>query len=119
MPDSGPHAQAASDQGMLRGRHYTDYLDEVKTLRREGMDSAAATLLAKLVTAAESEAQARGWDVAPWYYAQLAIIFRKRNDLDAEIAILERYAAQPRSSAQTGAALRRRLQKARALRERR
>ncbi len=48
-------------------------------------------MLLELIKAVEAEAQANSWAVAPWYYEQLAIIYRKQRDRVKEIAILERY----------------------------
>jgi hypothetical protein len=99
--------------GQVRGRHYTDYVSDVRALRRNGNDVAAEQLLLELVQATETESQALGCGVAPWYYEQLAIIYRKRNDQDAEIAILERYAAKPHAPGAGSAKLTERLEKAR------
>jgi hypothetical protein len=101
--------------GRVRGRHYTDYVDDVKALRRSGQDEAAERLLLELVDATEEEANSRGTGVAPWYYEQLAIIYRKRKDHTAEVAILERYASQPHAPGAGPAKLAERLIKARVL----
>lgn len=87
-PTSGP--------GAVRGRHYTEYAETVKELRRMGDVEAAEHLLLELVDATEAEARAQGagWGVAPWYYEQLAILYRKQGSPEKEVAILERYAAQ-------------------------
>jgi hypothetical protein len=87
------------DAGSLNGEHYTDYVEQVKQLKREKRYSEAIKLLLKLVNAIEAESKAAGqqWGVAPWYYEQLAIIFRKEGRLSEEIAILERYEAQPKA----------------------
>ena len=45
-----------------------------------------------LVGATENEARANRWPVAPGYYKQLAIIYRKTKQPDKELQILERYA---------------------------
>jgi hypothetical protein len=90
--------RAADDKptvGRVRGQHYTEYVEVVKTLRRAGQDQEAERLLFELVDATEEEARSRGTGVAPWLYEQLAIIYRKRKDFVAEVAILERYALQP------------------------
>ena len=81
--------------GFVRGRHYTEYVDEVRALRRSGDGQQAEELLVALVDATESEARENQWGVAPWYYEQLAICYRKRGEAAAEIAILERFARQP------------------------
>jgi hypothetical protein len=102
--------------GVVRGRHYTEYVDEVRSLRREGQEKEAQRLLLELVeaTEAESRAQGQGWPVAPWYYEQLAISYRKCADLEGEIGILERYAQHARHLAVPSNPLVKRLMKARA-----
>lgn len=105
--------------GMVEGRHYTEYVDEVRRLRREGKEDEAERLLLRLVDAVEAEAAAQGWGVAPWYYERLAIIYRKRKDLDAEVSILERFAAQRHAPGASAPRLLERLEKTRALRDRR
>jgi hypothetical protein len=102
--------------GRVRGRHYTDYVEDVKALRRSDKDEAAERLLLELIDATEEESRLRGTGVAPWYYEQLAIIYRKRKDAAAEVAVLERYASQPHAPGAGPAKLAQRLMKARALR---
>ena len=77
--------------GFVEGRHYTGYVEGVRALRRKNEVAAAEELLLKLIDAVEAEARAEGWGVAPWYYEQLAILYRKQNARDKERAILERY----------------------------
>jgi hypothetical protein len=99
--------------GRVRGRHYTEYVEDVKTLRRSDENEAAEHLLLELVDATEEESHIRGTSVAPWYYEQIAIIYRKRKDHTAEVAILERYASQPHALGAGPAKLAERLAKAR------
>ncbi len=109
-----PLAKRKDKSGEYQGRHYTEYVDEVKDLKRQGkLDDATALLLA-LVDAAEAEAKAEQWSVPPWYYEQLAIIYRGQNDYVAEVGILERYSRMPRGPKDR---LTDRLQKAQALRD--
>jgi hypothetical protein len=73
-----------------------DYVESVKQLKRENKHHEAIELLLKLVDAVEREAEiyrAYNWNQcpAPWYYKQLAIIYRKENRFSDELAILERY----------------------------
>lgn len=110
-PDGKPTA------GRVRGRHYTDYAEQVRLLRRDDRDEAAEELLLELVQATEEEARALGTGVAPWYYEQLAIIYRKRKDVESEIRILERYSGQPPAPGRGPEKLAQRLVKARALRD--
>lgn len=84
----------SSGSGFVRGRHYTEYVEDVKALRRSGREIEAERLLLELVDATEAEARAEKWGVAPWYYQQLAISYRKREDPQGEVNILERYARQ-------------------------
>ncbi|RLB24349.1 MAG: hypothetical protein DRG73_04015 [Deltaproteobacteria bacterium] len=81
------------------GGHYTEYVERVKQLKAENKNEEAIELLLKLVDEIEKEAQKRGegWGVAPWYYEQLAILYRKEKRYDDEVQILERYEAQPKA----------------------
>ena len=97
--------------GYVRGRHYTGYVEKVKQLKRERRHEEAIVLLLELVDATEAEARFKGWGAAPWYYVQLAIIYRKDRRFDDEVSILERAL---RSVGNDGA-MRARLEKARAL----
>ena len=67
----------------------------MKELKRRKEHERAEVLLLALIEAVEHESEAEGVGVAPWYYEQLAIIRRKRGDLDGEVAILEQFAAKP------------------------
>jgi hypothetical protein len=80
--------------GWIRGRYYADYVDDVRSLRRQGRETEAQALLLELVDATEAESRQEKWSVAPWYYEQLAISYRKCGNAEAEISILERYARQ-------------------------
>lgn len=105
---------ASSDLGLVRGKHFTSYVQEVKELRRRGNDQDAERLLLELVDATESEARAKGFGVAPWYYEQLAILYRQRGEPNNEIAILERFAQQEHAPGVTPPRLLERLNEARA-----
>ena len=80
--------------GYIDGKHFTEYVDIVKALKREGRLDEAEKLLLRLVEATEAENRVEGYGVAPWYYEQLAIIYRKQQDYRKEIAILECYVQQ-------------------------
>ena len=54
----------------------------------------------------------KNWGVAPWYYEQAAIIYRKLDDASAEISILERFMAQRHAPGVGPGELALRLQKA-------
>lgn len=100
--------------GMVRGKHFTQYVEEVRTLRRYGHEETAETLLLELVAATEAESATTGHGVAPWYYEQLAISYKQRKDYKAEVAILERFAAQQHAPGVEPPKLLERLDKARA-----
>lgn len=96
---SAPHTGASSsprlDAGMVRRKHYTDWVETVKDLKRLGHNEQARDLLLELCEAAENEGAATGMAIPPWYFEQTAIVCRKLKDGDGEIAILERYLANP------------------------
>lgn len=48
-------------------------------------------LLFEIIDATEREALYSGLEPPPGYYTRAAIVYRKRGDLDAEIAVLERW----------------------------
>ncbi len=99
--------------GYVQGRHYTEHVEDVKQLKRERRHREAIDLLLKLAEATEAEARVEGWGVAPWYYEQLAILYRKEQRLDDEIEILERYEAQHKARGVLPGQLADRLKKAR------
>jgi hypothetical protein len=112
-PDESTEVRPTTASGMLRDKHYSSFVEEVKVLRRHGHDDSAEKLLLELVSAIEAEASEGRLGVAPWYYEQLAIIYRKRRDGAAEVAILERYAAAPPAAGSGREKLLQRLEKAR------
>ncbi len=85
--------QARKRAGQLEGKHYTAFVEEVKALKRSGDLDAAAGLLMRLLDAAEREARVSGpdWPIAPWYFVQLAAIYRKQKSYAQESAVLRRY----------------------------
>lgn len=90
-------------------------METIKILRREGQEDAAEKLLLKLLDAIELEVASEGFGVAPWYYEQLAIIYRKQKDYLKEIEILERFAKQKHAPGASTPKLLERLEKARIL----
>ena len=79
----------------MRGRHYTEWVEPVKQLKREGRLKEAEALLVECVDAVEAEASVEGSSVAPWYYEQLGIVYRKLGDQVASDAIAHRHANAP------------------------
>ena len=82
------------DVGFYRGRHFTTFVEDVKALRRTKRNGEAEQLLLRLVEATEAEDAAEDMGVAPWYYEQLAILYRERTDYRSEVEILGRYSKQ-------------------------
>jgi hypothetical protein len=93
---SGPKNALTRGPGTLRGRFYTTYVDEVKTLYRTWQHDGIPVemLLRELIEAVEEESRADGVGAAPWYYEKLADVYRKRKDPASERAVLERFVAQ-------------------------
>jgi len=117
VDDQTPRA-AARELGSVDGRHYTESVETVKQLKRDGRLEEAVALLLRLCDAAEREARAQNWpSPAPWYYEQLAIVYRKQGNYAAEVGILERYGTQVHSRRGVRAenSFAERLEKARAL----
>ena len=94
--DGGTLITTNQEHGLVEGVHYTEYVEQVRQLKREKNHEEAIVLLYKLVDAVENESKVAGhrWGVAPWYYEQLAIIYRKEKRYADEVAILERYMKQ-------------------------
>lgn len=84
-------------EGYVEGKHFTEHVGAVKQLKRAGKLDEAAALLLKLVNATEAESSKGVGGVAPWYYEQLAIIYRKQNKLKSEVSILKRYQSQEKA----------------------
>lgn len=105
------------DAGCIEGNHYTDFVEKVKELKRSGQRQEAIDLLAKLIDATEAESAAsnKQLGVAPWYYEQLAVLFRQEKRLTDEVNILERYQEQKHAPGVGPAKLSERLTKARDL----
>lgn len=103
--------------GSVDGEHYTDSVARVKQLKREGRNQEAIEVLLRSVDATESESKfaGEGWGVAPWYYEQLAILYRKEKLYHKEVEILERYASQPKAAGVGPEKLAARLEKAKEL----
>lgn len=84
--------------GYYQGRHYTAYVDQVRMLEREGSFDKAAHLLLGLIDATEAENNVERCGAAPWYYKELAHIYRTRGNTAAAQAIIERFNRQPYGS---------------------
>jgi tetratricopeptide (TPR) repeat protein len=90
--------QPSDRPGLVPGRHYTEWVEPVKQLKREGRLEEAEVLLLECVDAVEAQARAEDRPVAPWYYEQLGIVYRKLGDKAASDAIAQRHATAPSTS---------------------
>ncbi|MFJ1510916.1 hypothetical protein [Cellulosimicrobium funkei] len=87
----GGEVAAREQRGHVRGRHFTEWPDTIRQLKREGRVDDALELALECIEATERDARADGLEPAPAYTTMAAIIYRQRKDYAAEIAILERY----------------------------
>ena len=101
------------EPGFVDGSHFTEHVGRIKDLKRAGRNKDAIKLLLKCVDATEAESRVDGAGVAPWYYDQLAILYRKEKQSDDEFAILERYERQKKAPGARPAKLATRLAKLR------
>jgi hypothetical protein len=81
--------------GYYQGRHYTTYLGLMDSLKRSEKNEQLEALLFHLIDATEREAFMLNQVVAPAYYREMAILYRKQGRDTDELAILQRYAALP------------------------
>lgn len=88
------NANPINGTGYYNGRHFTTYVRGVEVLKRRKRLDEAESLLLELVKATEAEDRKDKLGVAPWYYGELAKIYRKQKNYAKEVAILERYAQQ-------------------------
>jgi hypothetical protein len=77
--------------------HFTDFVDQVRYLKQQKRNEEAIALLEMLVGETEKEAKSNGHGVAPWYYEQLAGLYRKAKQYEEELRTLERYDLQPKA----------------------
>jgi len=101
--------------GYYNGRRFTTYVNEVESLKRQGKIEEAEKLLLELVAATEAEDKVDNFGVAPWYYEELAKIYRKQKKYAKEVSILERFTVQRHAPEATPTKLMERLVKARTL----
>jgi hypothetical protein len=101
--------------GYYNGRHYTTYVREVEEFKRNEKNQELEALLLELVQATEDADEENKWGVAPYYYGELAILYRKQKEYPKEVAILERFAKQKHAPGVMPARLLERLEKAKEL----
>lgn len=91
-------------------------VDEVNTAKRERRLDDAMRLLLEEIDRQEAESRTGGFGVAPWYYEQLAIVYRKLGRQEDELVVLERFDRQIKAPGAKPAILKARLEKVRARR---
>lgn len=101
--------------GYYDGRHFTTYVRNFETLKKTGNFSELEKLLIELVKATEAESAVNGMGVAPSYYSELALLYRKQKEYSKEVSILERFAKQKHAPGAMPAKLLERLDKAKKL----
>jgi len=109
---------AVAKPGLIEGRHYTTYIEEIRALKRSGDNEGAARLLLRCIDATEAESRAERWSVAPGYYWELAVVYRKLGRLADEAGVLERYKREALQHGSFGGQFAERLAKVRAKIER-
>lgn len=77
--------------GQVRGFNYTFWPDTIRALKRDHRVDEALDLLLECVAAAERDGTFWQGQIAPWYTEAAAIIYRRRKDYSAELAVLRRY----------------------------
>jgi hypothetical protein len=100
---------------LFRFSHYTEAVDTIRELKRSDQQEDLEQLLLWCVDATEAESKAQGIGVAPFYYEELAKLYRKQKRHQHEVAILERFALQPHAPGVKPPKLLDRLQRAREL----
>jgi len=101
--------------GYYDGRHFTTYVRDFENLKKSGEFIELEMLLIELVKATEAESAVDGLGVAPAYYSELAILYRKQKEYSKEVSILERFAKQIHAPGAMPAKLSERLGKAKEL----
>jgi hypothetical protein len=101
--------------GYYNGRHFTTYARDIEYIKTSGNYLELENLLIELVNATEADSAIRRWGVAPHYYGELAILYRKQKEYKKEVSILERFAKQKHAPGVMPAKLLGRLNKAKDL----
>jgi hypothetical protein len=78
---------------MVDGVHYLQLVEPIKQLKRDGRLDEALGLCYAAIEGAEAAARRERLEPAPWYSEQAAIIHRKLQQREQEVAVLERWLA--------------------------
>lgn len=83
---------AARAAGTVRGRFFTEWVDDIKQFIRVRRDDEALSLLLECIEASRKWAAAdHGGMGAPWYTTAAAALYRRRKDYEAEVSVLASY----------------------------
>ncbi|MEX0696751.1 MAG: exonuclease domain-containing protein [Dongiaceae bacterium] len=127
LPDGFVRAQLATDKATStkalstapsapltdKARRLHDVVAAVKQAKREGRMVDAVVMLKREVDRQEATSRETGLGVAPWYYEQLAVLYRKHGLDEEELDILERYERQTKAPGRSPFRLAERLEKIR------
>lgn len=91
MKDSSKFFNAWNDKGETTT---VKSLEDAEALRKEGKLDEALSAFLEIIDSQERRSSASGEGVAPFPYEEVAKIYRKTKDRQAEVAILERFAMQ-------------------------
>jgi hypothetical protein len=80
--------------GYINGRHFVTYVNDVKEIKKVGNLDDAEKLLLRIIVVMEKLSKENNEGVGPWYYEELAKIYRKRREYDKEVTILKRFSHQ-------------------------
>ena len=83
--------------GLVRGRHYTEWVNEVKQLKRDKKHQEVIDLCSAAIDATEAEYRVNQLGVAPWWYEQVALAARRSGQPHVERAAMQRYLDHPDS----------------------
>ncbi len=86
--------ELAQKAGQVNGRHYSTYPADVHALKQAGRYPEAIALLLQLIEAVEAQAKLDGFGIAPYYYDQLIIVYRKLQAYAQADAVRQRYLQQ-------------------------
>ena len=92
-------------------------LENLPALKRAGRYNEVISILLQEIEAQERDNQINHWGVAPAWYHELAIIYRKQMDYENEVKVLERYMAQEKAPGVMKEKIAKRLEKAKILLE--
>lgn len=83
----------ADTASIVRGRHYVEWVPTLNEWRTAGLsrEDDYLRLTLEVIEAAERAAAVQGVEPAPGYTKRAAIVYRRRKDYRAEVAILRRY----------------------------